>query len=1100
MNRFALPALLRRVAAGAALMGAAALALPALAADVDLAINISPDKASYNNSDNAQVTVTVANRGQNVASNASVQVDLGFRLVSGLNLSAVPCSASGAVCPSAYTQGGNGQISFVVPMVAPGGQVQVLLPVRWFNPGTWPDPTLLTAVVSAGAGDQEIKPDTNVATSNILVEGAAPNLSVQVQPAVTLVNGDLQFDVVLKNDGNSPAALNLKTSLPNTAQFTPGSQILSMACQGGAGGASCAQLSNVQYINTWAPGSISDPANVGVMLLPASPGNPGTLTLRYVVRPGAPLCNAGGGAQRSLGFKAQIGVLNNVAPPMPFEPAGHTADNTSTQTVAYTAPACATGDLSVASITGPSSTNPNTAYSYTVNYSHASAGASPGAAVGATVSGRFLWPIGGGVINSVTCTGSGGAVCPASFTTSGGSFSGVAGSFPAGGGLALTVNVTTGADSSTICKPQYAVLQADVTPPNTFGDTNYNPSSNPAYQNNTQTKGNNAYQISPQANVGVACAPSYDLKVSKQGPFKDAAATQLATSVQPGDWVYFKLSMTNEAPSSKLIDYGGFDDIRFVGIAPSTDSGPSLPYSYMLTPIDASAPGGPAQRFFFAGRPGDPASLPTQPPNFAPGEQPFPSGVRCTAATGGAVCPVEVGAMSSGGGGGFYQFKSIIPVWSQPQAQLPSGGSLEFISSYHIPPLNPAVAGGANCYSSTLDSDDIPTVRATNRFRADASVSDPMGTDRNPSNNEATVVFDIIPPVCSNALSVSKTLVAPASPTFIPANGVVSYKLTATNASSNNLDLPRLVDYLSMGTTAAVVSVSCNNADNTGGGQCPAFAVPLQQKRLADGTLAPLAPLTAYDRTLLDFVWGSAGAPTMPANSSVSFVVTLAFGPGAADTGYNTAYFTGADTAAASPWPVATSSANASQQSSMTAVLQKRIDRAVAPLGGVVTYTLDAINTGTVALANLTLVDPMPPELAATNPGGFGAVQCRALTSGDGVMTVTAAAACPASLGASASGLATGAFSLPAGSGLRFTFTAVSPMAAATSVDNGARLLDDQHLVVASSAVNFVQPDDGTGGNGASPIPTLGEYALLALAALLGLLAVGSLQRRQRWR
>ena len=73
-------------------------------------------------------------------------------------------------------------------------------------------------------------------------------------------------------------------------------------------------------------------------------------------------------------------------------------------------------------------------------------------------------------------------------------------------------------------------------------------------------------------------------------------------------------------------------------------------------------------------------------------------------------------------------------------------------------------------------------------------------------------------------------------------------------------------------------------------------------------------------------------------------------------------------------------------------------------------------------------------------------------------------------------------------------------MAAATSVDNGARLLDDQSLVVASSSVNFVQPDDGAGGNGASPIPTLGEYALLALAALLGLLAAGSLQRRQRRR
>jgi len=1097
--------------AGAWLLAAGA----AQAAAVDLAVDINPDKAVYTNSDSGQVTVTVANRGQEPASNAQVQVDLSQYLRADLTYaSGVSCTASpGATCPGAYTRSaGTGQVNFTVPLLPPGRQVQVVLPAAWFTHITWSDtPVLLLATASPGAGDTELKPATNTAASNISLPAAAPNLAVQVGVPTALPGGDLQYDVVLTNNGNSDAALSLGVKLAGINDFVPASTIDSMSCVAATGGASCASVVAANFGGTSAARIASGPIHpqsLGVTRLPASPGNPSSLTLRYIVKSGVALCSAPAGAARTLTLTATINRLNGLTPDMPFEPPGGGANNTSSQAASSTAPQCATGDLAV-SISQPAVAGaglaPGATHTYTVTYQHNSAGSNPGPAVNARLTGNFVWPIGGGSISSVSCVASGtGAgsttVCPASFTVSGSGYSGQAPSIAAGGVLTLTVNVTAGADSTRICRPQYALMQADIVPPTSFGDTNYVPGSNPQYKTNTPTKGNNAYQVSTQANIGVTCGPSYDMQVTKLGPFSDAAATIPATNVQPGDWVYFKLSYVNATGSSQLLSYLGRDDLNVYPLGDTSGSGGSFPFSYLQTPLDASAPGGPAERFYFAGRPGDPASLPTIPPMFTPADQPFPSGVRCTA-SGGATCPDSISAHSAGGGGGYWYMAAWGMAWSGGQPPFPAGGRLDLISSYHVPPLNPPFAGGAKCYvPSQAPSNMWPTVTVRNQFEGYVFESDPMGTDRNPSNDQAQLDFDVKPPQCANTLAVSKTFVAPASTTFIPDDGLVSYELTVSNLSSNNLDLPRLVDYRSTRVTpATVVSVSCNNANNTGGGQCPGFAVPLTNKRNADGSLGALLPLSWGNKTLLDFVWGTAGASTLPAGATVKFIVTLAYPPGTANLGANFAHFTGADSAQSGPWPAVESSIDANLQSSMSATLQKRVDRVVAQRGDSVTFTLDAMNTGTLALTGLSLRDAMPADLAAANPSGFGAVQCRALTSGDGVMTVTTPASCPASLGASASGIATGAFDLPIGSGLRFTFTATSPRASGDSYGNSAWLVEAGNgKVLSGSSANFITPALGWGlGEGAAPIPTLGEWLLAGQAALLALLGGLWLRRRQ---
>ncbi len=1029
------------------------------AASVDLVVNVSADKANYTAAELETYTVVLTNRGPANATNATFSLDVPSTRSSALPWnSSVTCVASGgAVCPASYTLPlGTTTLRGTVPSLPLNGKLTLTVPapgsVASFVSGA------MNVVAKVAPGATDTNADSRTDTSNIFVYIAPPRLgfgTAVAGPATLAAPGNTQatYTVVLQNtsaDTNDivsrmALAAAQGTGSASALDYLPGTRFNSISCTAATGGASCANV--VATVNAPFQPTIISPQPVPLVNLTNSNSSVGqsigatqmpggsSLTLTVVVDVGVAACSTGGPADnRALTLTSTV---RNISPSGRGEVPATAGDNTAVQTTAVAALQCLTGDLVVNTITQPAGqtsagVGPNAPFSYTVTYSNAAGGT----ATNVPLQFGFGWPVAGGSLNTPSCVAAGGAVCPAAYSLSGSISSAASPSLPAGGSLQVTYTGTSGADTTQQCQPLYATVQAAITPPSDFLDTNYD-LANPVFQTNTNRMGNNSYQVISQANIGVPCGPSFDAVATKSGPYSDFAATILAPlPLKPGQYVYFKTSASNAAPGLPFTDYaiGDFVQNLYLG-----DTGA---YNDI---------GSASNRIEMAAKPGDPPGL-SVPPNYTSPLPPtvaisqFDMGVHCTA-SGGAVCPDFAVPGSSGGGGvGYWHSGGWNAYWSGPTKPVfPVGGRLDFVSTYRVPPLNPLYSA-SGCFGTG------ELVTGSNLAFFGAVIVDPLGSDRTTSNDDVQVPLSVNLPACDQTLAVTKTISAPG----VPASGLLDYTIVVTNTSANTLDLPKLIDYTN-DTLAPVMTITCQST--TLGAVCPSFTPQQGVKVLADGSSRPINGLDTTQNVLpaFDFVWGSPGAATMPPNSTVTFHVTAQYPVGQIPLS-NIVLFTGAEESLTGRWPTVGATAGPTVPSAGAFGVAKSVAPQQALPGQTVSYSVDALNYVTDA-TNVAFNDAVSAAMAAANPAGFSNLACRPLTTADNVFpptTTVVAATCPVFTSA-ASGITATIPLFPANSGFRLTYNAIAP-ATSSSVPNIVQLQHTANIVTigdANSQVNY---------------------------------------------
>jgi len=1035
----------------------------ASAATVGLAINVSSAKSNYTATEVETYTVELTNRGPANASNAYFSLDVPSTIYSTISWNAnVTCVATGsAVCPTAYNLVvGATTLSGTVPLVPVNSKITLTIPAPGAAAASFEGAMNVVANVAAQLGDSNS--DSSTSRSNIIVYIIPGQYqfgtTIPSGPAAITAPGGSQqrYTVVLQNTGadinDIVTGLTLVASQGSGSTtslgYVPGTKFNSITCASASGGASCANVvatQNVSYqrsilnpqpvplVNQTA-GNTNLNQSIGATQMPGG----SSITLNVVVDVGIVACSTNGASDtRNLNLTSAMAAIypsgrRETSPTTP-------ADNSATWTTTIAAPQCGIGDLMVNGITQPSAQTaigPNAPFSYTVTYSNGS-GAT---ANNAPLTFVFIWPAvpsSATVFAPPTCVASAGAICPGSYSSSGLLVTGVTPSLPAGGSLQITYTGTSGSDTTTQCQPLYSATQAQISPPSDFFDNNYNPNSSPQYQTNTSTQGNNAYQVITQANIGVSCAPSFDAVSSKSGPYLDFATTTLAPQpLKPGQYVYFKTSAANVAPGLPFNSYLIRDD---VGIT--------------LGSLPVITNGSRGNRTLVTANPSDPPGLMT-PPGFTVLHTPpmtvdqYDSGVHCMA-SGGAVCPDYAAPGGNGGGGaGFWESPSWVANWaSATQPPLPVGGRLDFVSTYRVPPLRVSRAAGGCATTASAAS-------GNNMFLIGLVLVDPMGSDRQPSNDTTAVPMSVSVPACNQTLTVLKTIQSPT----VPPSGLINYTLVLTNTSGANLDLPRLIDFTGYRLVTPTMTMTCQST--TLGAQCPNFAPQQNVKVLADGTSRPIDSRDfPSSNTLLafDFVWGSAGAATLPPGSSITFAVAAQYPSGEVPQ-KNYVYFTGSESSTTGLWPTVSSSAGPTIPVAGTLGISMAVVPLQASPGQSTSYTVDALNYAG-SQTNIYFEDLLSSQMAAANPAGFANVVCRPIVAADNVFpsaTTVGAATCPV-FNNSASSTTAVIPSFPANSGLRLTYTVTAP-ANPISVPNTSSLRHDPAALTvgdANSQVNY---------------------------------------------
>src|SRR5690606_33553231 len=99
-----------------------------------------------------------------------------------------------------------------------------------------------------------------------------------------------------------------------------------------------------------------------------------------------------------------------------------------------------------------------------------------------------------------------------------------------------------------------------------------------------------------------------------------------------------------------------------------------------------------------------------------------------------------------------------------------------------------------------------------------------------------------------------------------------------------------------------------------------------------------------------------------------------------------TAVATAFDAAPGSPFPlVSDSDAIAPTASSAILSIRKSVSPIAPNPGDTVSFVVDLLNAGDAA-TSASFRDPLHPDLAAANPGGFANVVCTPITAGMGVL------------------------------------------------------------------------------------------------------------------
>ncbi|HOB66090.1 IPTL-CTERM sorting domain-containing protein [Ottowia sp.] len=1032
-----------------------ALGFPLLAqaASVDLTVNDVVATAAYHYTDTAALhTVTIGNRGPEAATNAVLTFNnpksAGTAVAWNTQVTCTP--SGGAVCPASYALDSTKAIlTATVPSVPMGGQLVFSIPAPIQTDLNCACVLALvekassTATVTASAADTELAPATNVSNAAYAVNNPRIDYGLSISdPVVAPIAGTpdslYTYTVTLRNNSvvaeplsvylNAQYAQGTATAAPGNQYFaspqSTGTSNPTVTCVSGAGGASCAGL------------TVSSD-NVSYAGMP--PGSSVTFKVSLVV--GAPACTdptKGGkaGDNRQVSLSGSVSPFANVVSNGVttrvnglYENTGTDADNAASQTSNVPAALCDSGDLLVQSIvnSGTQTYGPNAPFSLTASYGNGAG--SPNGATNASLVFHVAWPAAGLSLNAApgSCTPSGGALCPTSWVLSADktTLTGVAPLMPPNSTLQVNFTGTTGQGTQSVCGPLYLTAQADIVPPVTYADTNYDPTANPPYTTGTQTKGNNAYQLQPQANVGVSCVPNFDLEVQKSGPYQDAAATVGLATAKPGDWIYFKSVVTLLPGSAPLTQYTISDQLNYWSNPQYTSTSQLFPFWVGNVPA-YQIPSATVKGVMMIGKPGDPPGLPTFMKSST--DTSGDSGVRCVASNG-ATCPDTVRGSTFGypSNSGFPSWSLGPENWTNGQPVWPAGGALTLIYAYRMPPLTGAV--------SCVTSDKLSYPR---NIMSVGGTPTPIGTESNTANNRVTVPFDMLNlPLCEAAVSLTKK----ANVTAMPANGKVVYTLVMTNTSAVDVDVPRLREIfqdagIDQGVTA---TIACGAP--TGGALCPSFT-PLQGMRYTNNG-ATSVPTTGAENILsqqrpdFDFSWGTPGSKTLPAGGSVTFTVTVQY-PGTQTSATNAA-FASPDASAQAQFATVRAATYLSSGTSPILLVNKDVSPKQPAPGSTVTYTVDLLNANSVAATGLSFTDAMDASLQATNPAGYGNLSCRPLTAADGQLVAPlGAATCPA-FTSNASGI-TGTLDLPGNSGLRLTYTAIASPTGAVSVPNTAAL------------------------------------------------------------
>ncbi|WP_284296914.1 hypothetical protein [Homoserinibacter gongjuensis] len=560
------------VVASLSMVAAGAVAAPAAtAADVDLAVNVSSDRAIYAVDQSAVYTVRIDNRSdQQTAAGATVALDVPNMLNSGLawetSASAVS-GGGGAAAPQNFVRSADGRtVTATLPALPAGGWISFALTAPG-NPANGVTGALtVTATVTPAAGDTDVHVATDSATAGVVIKALPADYATSITgyPTAGVADGaTITADVSIVNTG---VRNNLRSTLSLAGELGTGTKLVSAVLLSGPAAA---------------PTLTSDTAGrIDVGNLPAGT----TSVVRFTIAVGA-ACNVAG-TPRTLTLTSAVAPSGGVA-----EAVALNGDNTASATFSVLTPACRASDVrtdSLTQVTPASGALPHDGpFAFEAAYSNTGPDAAP-----STIRFTLGWATGEGgpsMDADPVCVAAGGAVCPTSWeitptvtpgtpgipTSRGQSAVTAVGSgavVPTGGTLTITYSGTGGAADDLICGDPAGSVLTSVTAAPSFTDADAT---------------NNFMNLAPGEQIGIACGISHDLRLTVPWYRNDPAGTplpQTTVDFEPGDTAYFDITALNASNP----DQGGLGE---AGTAPMwTSTGTPSSATSASTRIRTSSP------------------------------------------------------------------------------------------------------------------------------------------------------------------------------------------------------------------------------------------------------------------------------------------------------------------------------------------------------------------------------------------------------------------------------------------------------------------------------------------------------------------------------
>lgn len=1097
------------------------------AQDVDLVVNIASDQPAYMAFDMQSFSVTISNNGPDTATAVELVVehpiaDAPFELSATCQAVPGPNPNGPAVCPPgsgtapspAFVRSGE-TFSVTLPSIPSQSQARIDFDTQVRcpeldnagEPRCFGVPTgNFQVAADVSSAENESIDATNTSTTNIFLYPPDVQYRIEITdaPATATPGSVVEYEFELHSFGLQPSdELDLRatitgeagTMLPLTASNNPHGSLGSSLPGTELVAIDCLSTS----LGSYPPGAVFPPTPASWQTCPSSglipiptPSSPtnqnpvtgfpvstafldnlpgtddgppggGVMRFRARVEVGEPVCvDTPDSGARDLVFEVKVFGLQNtdLVPPGP-------ADNTATATTEVPGD-CKEADIEFSTAASPGNisldANGEASWTHEVTVSNLSTGSSAGTATNVPVEFEHHSYAFAETQGTLSCSSSPSGLCPTAAELANGIVSSSSSHFrfessidslPPGASVTISlpvdiVRTTCWSDTTALinlsgqAQPSAALHDPIYNPTTPSEPPPFTPGSNPFF-------GNNGLQTVAEVGGLTACpggGPSTQLELSKSGPFASAAdaiaGTPLigqtpANFITDGTEVFYKLIVRNPDSFNPVL-VGDIDD----------------------------------QNFYLGGL----ASTP--PTGFThSGSSLADWGITCTATPASETCHEIASTPFSSA-----DYNRMLTLSYDPGAHggdsevaLGPDGELTYIIPFKMPlQLN-------KCHDPEQTS---------NWARADY-----LAAGGSIATTPQSVVQQYIgmPPCTPGELEVEKEILPPATSNSIPPSGLISWRVTLTNASTTEtLDIPRLVDKpFAFGVDADIVNIGCTVL--SGGAKCPGTPVVPGVRTPASGPTSPLSnPLH------IDHEWGSVGNDTFPPGGSVAFEITVQLANPTRNFGCvsNRVDFTGFNDP--NGWIPADDSVSSCTPQSPDLSLQKRVSPQIAQPGDLVTYTVTVVNIGSAAADGAELDDPLPPALLPDNPGGYSNVSCTDISGSSFIPNPQGSAVCPP-ITSNATGLNAVIATMGPNTALEFSYQAVMPDTP-VSIDNLATVVAPSPngglsfgSGTAQSRQNVQVQDEGTTGEPPSapmPVPTLGFWASILLMMLLMVLAWSS--------